>query len=93
MGTLEHICNSRPLQSQKDSIAARNMIKSDLEKVQVFKYLLRHTDKTDLAHRVIFACAYLDLMWCQSNGLQDMERVGPWRLSHNTIAAEYMIGF
>jgi len=31
------------------------------EKVRVFKYLLNCTDKTDLARRVIFACAYLDL--------------------------------
>jgi hypothetical protein len=69
------------------------MIKFDSEKVRVFKYLSHRTDETDLARRVIFACAYLDLMWCRSDGLQDMERVGPWRLSRNTIAAEYMIGF
>lgn len=35
------------------------MIKFD--KVRVFKYLSHRTDKTDLACRVIFACAYLDL--------------------------------
>src|SRR5882762_4189259 len=58
-GTLQHICDSRLLRSRKDNITARNMIK--FEKVRVFKYLLNRTDKTDLARRVIFACAYLDL--------------------------------
>ena len=31
------------------------------ENVRVFKYLLHRADKTDLARRVIFVCAYLDL--------------------------------
>ena len=43
------------------------------EKVRLLDYLLHRTDKTNLACRIIFVCAFLDLMWCRSDGLQDRE--------------------